>query len=177
MTEAYDSVPAPHGAEERTPGGFVVLGLSPEPFAPLFKMTAEELASRDIDTHIADDDVPCRISLSAPAAGTRVLLINYHHLDAKSPYASAGPIFISEEAGSQGRYLNFLPPVLASRLLSTRAYDEADRMLDAQVCEGSAAAPIISAMLDVPDVHYLHLHFAKRGCFAARVIRTEATPS
>lgn len=152
-------------------GSFMVLGLPPDQFSPLFGMSAEELAARDIDIHFADEDVPCRISLRAPTPGTRVLLINYRHLESRSPYASGGPIFVSEEAASQGRYYNVLPPVIASRLLSVRAYDKADRMLDALVCEGSAGAPVISAMLAQPEVRYLHLHFAKRGCYAARVIR------
>jgi hypothetical protein len=39
------------------------------------------------------------------------------------------------------------------------------------VVEGAAAEPLIRAYLGRPDVAYLHVHFARRGCFACRIDR------
>ncbi|RYF92188.1 MAG: DUF1203 domain-containing protein, partial [Caulobacteraceae bacterium] len=49
--------------------------------------------------------------------------------------------------------------------------DGADMMLEAEVVDGRAAAPLIEAWLSDPKVAYLHAHYARRGCFAARIDR------
>lgn len=52
-----------------------------------------------------------------------------------------------------------------------RAYDAADEMVDAEVVDGSEAESLIERYLARNDVSYLHIHFARRGCFACRVDR------
>jgi hypothetical protein len=44
-------------------------------------------------------------------------------------------------------------------------------MTDAEVVEGTALEPLIESMFADPAVAFLHVHNAKRGCFAARVDR------
>jgi hypothetical protein len=44
-------------------------------------------------------------------------------------------------------------------------------MVDADIVDGAVAAPLIERLLARADVGYLHLHFARRGCFACRVDR------
>jgi hypothetical protein len=44
-------------------------------------------------------------------------------------------------------------------------------MVDADLADGSALAPLIRRMFDNPAVAYLHAHYARRGCYAARVVR------
>ena len=44
-------------------------------------------------------------------------------------------------------------------------------MVDAEVVNGADAAPLIERYLARADVAYLHIHFARRGCFACRVDR------
>lgn len=57
------------------------------------------------------------------------------------------------------------------RLLSVRAYDREGMMVDADIAEGRQAETLFSRMLAQADVAYLHVHNAKRGCYAARVER------
>jgi hypothetical protein len=64
-----------------------------------------------------------------------------------------------------------LPPYLTRRPLSVRAYDAADEMVDAEVVDGSGAEALIDRYLARDEVSYLHIHFARRGCFACRVDR------
>jgi hypothetical protein len=44
-------------------------------------------------------------------------------------------------------------------------------MVDAEIAEGSALEPLIVRFLGRGDVDCLHAHFARRGCFAARIER------
>ena len=64
-----------------------------------------------------------------------------------------------------------MPDSLATRLLSVRAFDPEGMMIDADVVEGAALEPLIERMFEDPRVDYLHVHNARRGCYAARVDR------
>jgi hypothetical protein len=44
-------------------------------------------------------------------------------------------------------------------------------MRSAEIVQGSDARPVIDEMLADSAVEYLHVHNAKRGCFAARIDR------
>ena len=43
--------------------------------------------------------------------------------------------------------------------------------IDADVIDGSDAKTLIHRFVRMPETAYLHAHFARRGCFAARVDR------
>jgi Protein of unknown function (DUF1203) len=46
-------------------------------------------------------------------------------------------------------------------------------MVGADVVDGADAEQVIAAQFANPEARYLHIHFAKYGCFAARVDRIE----
>ena len=66
-----------------------------------------------------------------------------------------------------------IPEQLAIRLLSVRAFDGDGMMIDADVVEGTGLEPLIERMFADGRVAYLHVHNARRGCFAARVDRPD----
>lgn len=151
---------------------FRIDGLDPAPFAPLFARSDASLARDGIIAAYADaDDYPCRIALAAAIPGDRLLLLNFEHQPAASPYRSSHAIYVAAGSSAAGIYVDRIPPVFMTRLLSIRAFDAAGMMIDAEVADGAAAAGLISRLLADPDAAYLHVHFAKRGCFAARVTR------
>lgn len=154
---------------------YTISGISPAPFQHLFAMSDAELAALGIDRHIADEEpgYPCRASLVDAAVGEEVLLLNFRHLDADSPYQSNGPIFIRRQAIEAARFENCLPPVLnqPERLFSVRAYDAMHRMVEADVCSSAQLSGIIERFLTPVEVDYLHIHFARRGCYIAKVVR------
>jgi hypothetical protein len=113
---------------------------------------------------------PCRVSLEDAPVGEEVLLLPFTHQDSSSPYRASGPIFV-RRGQAAARIVNALPTYLTLRPLSVRAYDAADEMVDAEVVDGTAAEPLIQRYLARTDVAYLHIHFARRGCFACRVDR------
>ncbi len=69
------------------------------------------------------------------------------------------------------RYDGAIPEQLRIRLLSVRAFDADGMMIDAQVLEGAGLDAQIERMFTDPRAAYLHVHNARRGCFAARVDR------
>ena len=64
-----------------------------------------------------------------------------------------------------------VPPALARRMLSVRGFDADGLMVSGELVEGKDLAPYIEAQFADPKVAYLHAHYARRGCFAARIDR------
>lgn len=56
-------------------------------------------------------------------------------------------------------------------MLSVRAYDADGMMLAADLASGDDAEALFASLLAWEDAAYLHVHNAKRGCYAARVER------
>lgn len=153
---------------------FQVSGLPAKEFEPFFAMSDTALAKHGIDVLHADASepgFPCRIGLNHAAPGTRLLLMNYEHQPADSPYRSAHAIYVAEGAADAAYAPDEVPEPLAVRTLSLRAYDSDDMMIDADIVEGSDAAALIERFFGNPAVAYLHAHYAKRGCFAAHITR------
>lgn len=154
--------------------GFVIAGLDPAPFAPLYGLSDAALAERQVVRMRSDAAVgyPCRVTLADVEPGAELLLVNHEHQPAATPYRSRHAIFVREGATAAARYENAVPEQLAVRLLSVRAFDDAHMMTDADVIDGSGLEPLIARMFADERTAYLHVHNAKRGCFAARVDRS-----
>jgi hypothetical protein len=152
---------------------FRVLGLDPAPFVPLYRMSDEALLARGARRVRvgADGGVPDRIELRDVPEGGTALLLNYEHQPADTPFRARHAIYVREGAMAARVVEGRLPGVMRRRLLSLRAFDAAGIMVDADVVDGSAGAARIETMLGAPAVEYLHVHYARPGCFAARVER------
>ncbi|MEL7059725.1 MAG: DUF1203 domain-containing protein [Acidobacteriota bacterium] len=152
---------------------FQIHALAAEPFRDLFILDDQELATRrarrmTVDCH---PGYPCRVSLADAEIGERVILLHFEHLPTDSPYRSSHAIFVREEAQQAQPAPGELPEVLTRRLLSVRAFDRHQMMITADVVKGREAATAIETLFEEPRVDQLHLHYAKPGCFAARVTR------
>lgn len=152
---------------------FRVTGLSPEPFHPLFGLSDAELARHGAVRRIVDrrPGYPDRIELRDPELGESVLLVNYTHLPVNTPYRSSYAIWVREGARVRYDRINEVPEQLRLRVLALRAFDENDMLCDADIVEGGAAEGLISRLLSKPETAYIHAHYAKPGCFAARIDR------
>ena len=153
---------------------FRISSLQVEPFQSLFGLSDEELLKHGARRAICDEKpgFPCRVTLADAEPGETLLLLNYPHLDEQgSPYRAKGPIFVRETAKEGREVIDAVPDYLARRLLSIRAYDRAGMMLEADVVDGSELSPMIEKMFAIDGVDYLHAHFARRGCYAARIDR------
>ena len=153
---------------------FRITGLSPEPFKALFPLDDAELTARGAQRVFADDSspgYPCRVSLAHAAPGEELILISYEHQAARSPYRAAGPIFARKAATVAFDGVNIVPEPMRVRLLSARAYDTGDMIVEAEVVDGSQIESLIERFFQRDEVAYLHLHYARRGCYACRVDR------
>jgi Protein of unknown function (DUF1203) len=152
---------------------FRIKGLSPDLFRHLFGLGDAELAAHGARRMIADKTpgYPDRIELRDVEPGQSLLLLNYTHQPAATPYRSSHAIFVREGASKSYDRVGEVPEVLRSRLISLRAFDAADMMVDADVMEGRAIEQSVVRMLSAPRVAYLHAHYAKRGCYAACIER------
>ena len=152
---------------------FRVVGLPSSLFESLYGLSEKGLAERGVEVKIADEPnaFPCRVTLRDAPPGARMLLMNFEHQPAETPYRSRHAIFVEDGAKEVHPGVNEVPEVLARRTLSVRAFDEAGQMLDAAVVNGREAAPAFERLLAVPGAAYLHVHNAGRGCYAARVER------
>ncbi len=117
----------------------------------------------------ANPGFPCRLTLADAEIGESVLLVNYEHLSVDSPYRSAHAIFVREWAIQTNPGRNEVPEMLRHRMISVRAFDSSGMMVDADIVDGRQLESMIDRMLATESVSYLHLHNAKRGCYAARV--------
>ena len=152
---------------------FQISGIDPAAFADLFELDDGQLARMDIVRCVADASFgfPCRVSLEDAAVGDELLLLNYLHQDAASPYRSSGPIYVRRGAARRVLPPNEVPPYVTRRLISARAYDAAGMMVNAEVVPGTEAADAIGRMLGDGAVAYVHLHNATRGCYSCRADR------
>ncbi len=150
---------------------FRIRGLEAAQFAPLFALDDAALAERSMRRVRIDAprSAPCRVSLEDAAPGEQVILLAFAHHVAHAPYRASGPIYVRAGRERFDR-IDQLPPVFDGRLLAVRAYDGDGMMTDADVVE-SDPRPLFEKFFADPAVDYLHVHYARRGCFSCRVER------
>jgi hypothetical protein len=153
---------------------FTVRGLSPEPFKHLYDLPDAELAA-----HLArrvtagESGFPERIELRDATPGESLLLVNFEHQPAETPYRASHAVYVREGA-TEAWSGDHVPDVMRRRLLSLRAFSADGNMIEADVVEGVEAETLIERQLANPDVAYIHAHYARPGCYAARIDRAEA---
>lgn len=152
---------------------FRITGLEPAQFTRYFGMSEGALAAHRALRRVSEGrpGYPCRVSLDDVAAGGEVILINYEHLPVDSPYRATHAIYVAADSRERWDRVDEIPPALARRLLSLRAFDRNGLMVSADVTEGAEAAPTIEKMLADAQVDFIHAHYARAGCFAARIDR------
>lgn len=150
-----------------------ITGLSPAPFAALFGQSDATLAAQGVERVIADapNSYPDRITMRDAEVGESLLLLNYQHQPASSPYQSSHAIFVLEGAQEAYCATDSVPPVMANRLLSLRGFNAADKIEDGRVVPGSEADATIREMLENDKIRYIHAHNAGHGCYAGLVER------
>jgi hypothetical protein len=151
---------------------FRIQGLPAEPFTPLFSMSDADLAAHGAVRRIADakPGFPCRVSLTDAEPGEEVILAHFEHHPVNSPFRASHAIYVRR---GERRFdaVDQIPIQLRTRLLSIRAFDRAGMLVGADVVDGAALEAAIARLFSDERAAYLHVHFAKPGCFAARVDR------
>jgi hypothetical protein len=147
-----------------------ITGLDPEPYRPLFALSDQELERRGMRRMtVTDKGFPCRVSLVDRPIGEQVILLNHISHDAANPYRASHAIFVAD--ADQAEFVDEVPPVFVPRMLSMRGFDEDGMMADALITQPGEADAGIRKLFANPEIAYIHVHNAARGCFSARVER------
>ena len=152
---------------------FRIRGLPADTFASLCGASDDHLRSLNIQrVHVtAPNSTPDRISLRDAEPGETALLLNYEHQAAESPYRSRHAIYVIEGEQRTFDAIDEVPDVLRRRMLSLRAFDAAGMMVDADLVDGREVEGLVERLFANEQAAYVHAHYAKRGCFAARIER------
>ena len=152
---------------------FRITGLPPQRFRHLFGLSDEQLAMHNARRYVADSKpgFPDRIELRDAEPGETLILVNYVHQPAGTPYRASHAIFLREGAETAYDRVNEVPEVLRVRPISLRAFDAEDLMADADLADGTEVKSAIERLFANPQIAYIHAHYAKRGCYAARIDR------
>ena len=150
-----------------------ISGIDPAQFGHLVGLSDEQLALHGAARMKADakPNFPCRITLDDVEVGESLLLVNHVSHDGNNPYRATHAIFVSESATEAAVYDDEIPPALARRVLSLRAFDADGMMTDAALAQPGEADAIVRRLLADQTVHHVDAHNATRGCFAARIDR------
>ena len=152
---------------------YVVRGLDPEPFQPLFDLSDDELAERGVvRMTLTDPTYPCRVSLTDRALGETVLLVNHVSHDVANPYRASHAIFVTEADERPAEFVDRIPPVFEKRVLSLRGFDRHGMMADVILTQPGGAEAGIRQLFANPEIETIHAHNATRGCFSARIERS-----
>ena len=147
-----------------------ITGLDPAPYKPLFALSDEALAERGIvRMAVTDPTFPCRVSLIDRPIGEQVLLLNHVSHDVANPYRASHAIFVAD--AGQGEFVDEVPPVFETRVLSLRGFDKDGMMADAVLAQPGEADAAIRKLFANPEIEAIHAHNATRGCFSARIER------
>jgi hypothetical protein len=152
---------------------FRITGLSPEPFRHLFGLDDDALKAHGAIRCIVDkpNGFPERIELRDAEPGESLLLLNYTHQPADTPYHSRHAIYVREHAERAAGFHDEIPNVMHRRIIAVRAFDRNHMLIDADLATGGAIASLVERLLENPQAAYLHAHYAKYGCYAARIDR------
>ena len=152
---------------------FRITGLPADSFRPLFGLPDDELGRRGARRCVAHakPGYPDRVELRDAEPGESLILVNHEHLPEDTPYRASHAVFVLENAGERFDRVGEIPPAMRERLLSLRAFDREHMMVDADVVHGKEVEPVIERLLAEPRTAYVHAHYAKAGCYAARIER------
>jgi hypothetical protein len=152
---------------------FRVLGLDPSQFSHLSGLSDAELSRTGARRYVVDatPGFPDRIEVRDLEIGEQAILLNYEHQPAETPYRLRHAIFVREGADRASDMIDTLPEAIRIRPISLRAFNADGEMVDADLAGGEVLVPLIERFFSNPDVDYLHANYAKRGCYAARIVR------
>jgi hypothetical protein len=152
---------------------FIINGLDPKEFRPLYDLDDAALAARGVIAKAANSKpgFPCRISLEDAEPGERVLLLNYESHKAATPYRSSYAIYVRPNA-SAAAFRDEVPPVMMKRPIALRIFSVGGMLIGADMGrDGPETKAKIEAIFENAAAAYIHAHNAMHGCFSAEIRR------
>lgn len=148
----------------------------PSELAAAYRAGAPDANGQAPEPRVSDGDgVPCRHCLGSVAAGEAYLVLAYRPFPALQPYAELGPVFIHADECAAHAPTEGLPErerrSKSGRIL--RGYGADDRIVYGTgiVVDNGEIEAQAAAILERPDVAYVHMRSATNNCFTLRVDR------
>lgn len=141
--------------------------------AEAYRAGASDANGQPADRRISDGSgIPCRHCLEDVAAGEPYLVLAYRPFPAPQPYAETGPVFL--HAGPCRRYDEDadMPAMFRKReRFLLRCYGHDDRIVygTGGVVATAELEREAAALLERPEVAYLHVRSAAYSCYQCRV--------
>lgn len=148
----------------------------PSHLAAAYRGGAPDANGQVPERRVSDGDgVPCRHCLKNVEAGEAYLVLGYRPFPAPQPYAEVGPVFIHADECPAYSPAEGLPERerrgRSGRIL--RGYGRDDRIVyGTGIVVGSDRIEAeAEAILERPDVAYVHMRSATNNCFTLRIDR------
>lgn len=148
----------------------------PSDLAAAYRAGAPDANGQVPERRVSDGDgVPCRHCLKNVEAAEAYLVLGYRPFPAPQPYAEVGPVFIHADECPAYAPAEGLPERerrgRSGRIL--RGYGRDDRIVyGTGIVVGSDRIEAeAEAILERPDVAYVHMRSATNNCFTLRIDR------
>jgi hypothetical protein len=148
-----------------------ITGLNPAAFADTDALIAAGAIRVTADQPNA---FPCRITLEDAGPGENLLLLNHVSANVSTPFRASHAIYIREGATEAAAYIDAVPPFIARRTISLRAFDQAGMIRAATLAQIGEADAQIRRILEDEEIVHVDIHAAAWGCFLARAERHDA---
>ncbi len=150
-----------------------IKGIAPDPFRKYFGLSEAELAAQGVIRKTVDEypGYPDRITMQDMQIGDVALLLNYEHLAVDTPYRSRHAIYVKDGADQVYDAIGTVPDVMKRRILALRGIDQQGCIIEADLAEGDGIEASILRLFENPAIHYIHAHYAQRGCFSGVIER------
>jgi Protein of unknown function (DUF1203) len=116
--------------------------------------------------------LPCRHCLGDIDAGEDYLILAHRPFSELQPYAETGPIFLHADACERHPETAEPPEAFLQRpQMLLRGYDAGERIVygTGTIAPTDRLASVASAIMDHPDVGFVHIRSATNNCFQCRV--------
>jgi hypothetical protein len=152
---------------------FRITGLHARQFRHLFGLTDVELATHGARRRVVTEKpgFPDRVELRDLEVGETALLLNYVHQPADTPFRACHAIYVREGEGRTFDEVDRVPAAMRLRPIALRGFDHEHMLCDASIAEGAGLESAIEAAFGNPQVAYIQAHYARPGCYAARIER------
>lgn len=116
------------------------------------------------------ESYPCRHCLRWAQLGEELVLFPFASIATGRPYSDIGPIFVHAESCERYRALHEFPRAFREGR-SIRGYDAAETMIAGEVVNGSAPEALVERLLADPEIAFLQVRSASRGCYTFGIER------
>jgi hypothetical protein len=143
--------------------------------AQAYREGAADAYGKPPERRISDGSgVPCRHCLRDVVEGDAYLILAYRPFPELQPYAETGPIFLHAEPCERAADQSDTPAMLMKRAAHLiKGYGADDRIVygTGKIVASPELSLSAAAILERPDVAYMHVRSALNNCYTCRIDR------